>query len=132
MRPPYLAERILLTGATGVVGRALLPALGALGAPLRLFVHQTRLEPLPERPAVDIRSADLARPDSLRGIADGCDVVVHAAAQTGPAGLARVGQRRINLDGTRALLREARSAGVRLFVCIGYTGTVQERDDAAR
>ncbi len=131
MRPPYEPQRILITGATGTVGRAIMPALAQLGAPLRLLVHQARLEPLPERPALDIRRADLARPDSLRGIAEGCDVVIHAAARTGFASLARDAQRRINLEGTRALLREARSAGVRAFVLVGYTGTVQERDEAS-
>ncbi|MBI4363971.1 MAG: NAD-dependent epimerase/dehydratase family protein [Candidatus Latescibacteria bacterium] len=132
MRPPYEPQRILVTGATGVLGRALMPALAALGAPFRILVHQTKLDPLPERPPLDIRRADLARPESLRGIAEGCDVVVHAAARTGFASLAREGQRRINLEGTGALLREARSADVRAFVFIGYAGTIQERDDAER
>lgn len=137
MRPPYHPQQILLTGATGVVGRALLPGLSRLGAPLRILVHQAlleppleRLEPPPARPALDLWRADLARPDTLRGIAEGCDVVVHAAARTGFASLNRDAQRRINLDGTRALLREAQSVGVRAFVFVGYTGTVQERDDS--
>lgn len=36
------------------------------------------------------------------------------------------------MEGTEALLAEAQSAGVRIFVLIGYTGTVQERDDTSR
>ena len=84
------------------------------------------------RPAVEIVRADLGRPESLRGIAEGCDVVVHAAARAGFARLARDAQRRINVAGTEALLAEAQSAGARIFLLIGYTGTVQERDDPSR
>jgi dihydroflavonol-4-reductase len=131
MRMPYVPQRILVTGATGTLGRTLVPALSRLGAPFRILVHQTRLDPLPERPALDIRRADLTQPGSLRGIAEGCDVVVHAAARTGFASMGRERRRRINLEGTRTLLREAESAGVRAFVFVGYTGTIQERDDTA-
>jgi dihydroflavonol-4-reductase len=127
MRAPYSPRRILLTGATGAVGRFLGPALASL-APLRMLEHQT---PATD-PAFEIVRGDLARPATLRGAAEGCDVVVHAAARTGFASLSRDAQRRINLGGAEALLREAQSAGVRLFVFLGYTGTVQERDDSSQ
>ncbi len=78
---------------------------------------------------VEVVRGDLARPDSLRGVAEGCDVVVHAAARTGFASIARDKQRRVNVAGTEALLGEAESAGARLFLFIGYTGTVQECAD---
>lgn len=128
MRSPYHPQRILVAGATGTVGRAILPDLAAFGVPLRLLSHQTEIDG-PPTGAVETVRGDLARPESLHGIAEGCDVVVHAAARTGFALLARERQRRTNVAGTAALLREAESAGARVFVSIGYTGTVQERDD---
>lgn len=131
MRTPYVPLRILLTGATGVVGRFLLPELRRFGAPMRLLAHRSRLGALLRHPDLDVRTGDLGRPATLRGIAEGCDVVVHAAARTGFGSLARDAQRRINVDGTGMLLREAKSAGARVFVLIGYAGTVQERDDRA-
>jgi dihydroflavonol-4-reductase len=130
MRPPYRPQRILLTGVTGTTGRLLLPALAGLGAPIRALTHRAEPDPSQRRYA-ELRRGDLERPASIRGIADGCDVVVHAARRGGFAVLDRDRQRRIHVGGTEAVLREAQSAGASLFVLLGYTGTVQERKDAA-
>jgi len=128
MRPSYKPDRILLTGAAGALGRLILPALSRLGAPLRALAHKGG----PSISALrisDLRAGDLERPLSLHGIADGCDVVVHAATRPGFTSLDRRRQRRIHVDGTAAILRESQSAGAKLFVLLGYTGTVQERAD---
>lgn len=140
MRSPYRPQRILLTGATGTIGRALWPSLAGFQVPIRVLEHQTRVavtldrrspeEGFPSSPAIEVVRGDLEKPGTLRGVAEGCDVVVHAAARTGFARLARDAQRRINVEGTEALLAEAQSAGARLFLLIGYTGTVQERSDS--
>jgi len=132
MRPPYHPQRILLTGATGTLGRSILPALAGFGVPLRFLIHQAGLGSLPELSAFDVRKGDLGRPESLRGIAEGCDVVVHAGGRPGFATLARERQRRVNVLGTETLLREAQSAGAAVFVLIGYSGTVQERGDVSQ
>ncbi|MGE5179166.1 MAG: NAD-dependent epimerase/dehydratase family protein [Bacteroidota bacterium] len=133
MRVPFLPERILLTGSTGTVGRLIAPALAELRAPIRLL---SRRPPLPDDPppppGTESRAGDLERPATLRGIADGCDAVVHAAERTGFVRFDRERQRRVNVGGAEALLREAQSAGVKVFVLIGYTGTVQERGDQRR
>jgi dihydroflavonol-4-reductase len=131
MHPPLRARRILLTGATGTVGRLLVPQLAGLGAPIRALAHRAD-PPAGLTRVVEWRHGDLELPSSLRGIADGCDVVVHAGARAGFAILDRDRQRRVNLGGTEAILREARSAGASTFVLIGYTGTVQERADTER
>src|SRR6267142_2754088 len=142
MRSPYRPRRILIAGATGTIGSAILPSLAGFGVPMRVLLHHRALgvplagppsldDPGP-RPTIEVARGDLARSESIRGIAEGCDVLVHAAARTGFAGLARDAQRRVNVEGTEALLREAQSAGVRIFVLIGYTGTVLERDERWR
>ena len=128
MRLPYQPRRILLTGAADPVGRLLLPALAGMGAPIRALAHQGG-PPLPASRIAELRHGDLERPASLRGIADGCDVVVHAATRPGFARLGRMRQRRINVDGTQAVLRESQSAEAKVFVLLGYTGTIQERGD---
>jgi len=141
MRAPYRPKRILISGATGTIGRALLPSLAGFQVPLRILQHQTSVNGILGRRAargesadtkVDVVRGDLLKAASLRGIAEGCDVVVHAAARTGFRNLGRDVQRRINVSGTEALLSEAQSAGARLFVLLGYTGTVQEREDPSR
>jgi dihydroflavonol-4-reductase len=126
MRLPYRPQRILLTGAADPVGRLLLPALAGLGAPIRALAHPGG-PPLPASRIAELRLGDLERPGSLRGIADGCDVVVHAATRPGFTRLGRARQRRINVEGTEAVLRESQSAEAKVFVLLGYTGTIQER-----
>jgi len=133
MRTHHQPSRILLTGATGVVGGLLAPALAGIGASIRATVHRT----LPTRalraavPEGEFVPGDLERPETLRAAVAGCDVVVHAAARAGFIALDRERQRRVNVDGTEALLRASAASGVRTFVLIGYTGTVQERPDSS-
>ena len=139
MRPLYQPKRILIAGATGRIGRALLPSLAGFQVPLRILQYRTSAAGVLARhdthgetgamPPVEVVRGDLAKPKSLRGAAEGCDVVVHAAGRTGFATIARDEQRRINVAGTEALLAEAQSSGARVFVLIGYAGTVQERED---
>jgi nucleoside-diphosphate-sugar epimerase len=131
MRIPYVPERLLITGSTGTIGRQITPALAGLRAPARLLLRRVTNGPSPF-PGAELRGGDLERPATLRGMADGCDVIVHAAGRTGFGRLDRDRQRRIIVGGTEALLREASSAGAKVFILIGYTGTVQERADQTR
>jgi nucleoside-diphosphate-sugar epimerase len=131
MRPPYQPKRILLTGAADPVGRLLLPALSGLGAPIRALAQRGAGPSLPASRVAEVRHGDLEQPSTLRGIADGCDVVVHAANRPGFTRLGRERQRRINVDGTEAVLRECQSAEAKVFILLGYTGTVQERGDVS-
>jgi uronate dehydrogenase len=69
--------RVLLTGAAGRIGRCLLPAFQA-AYELRTFDQR----PVPGDPnAVVAKLEDL---DALRRAAQGCEVVVHLAANPGP------------------------------------------------
>ncbi|HLQ67867.1 MAG TPA: NAD-dependent epimerase/dehydratase family protein [Candidatus Limnocylindrales bacterium] len=133
MRTPYVPQRILFTGSTGTAGGLIAPALAALRAPVRLLLHRAAATGgIAVPPGSERRAGDLERPGTLRGVADGCDVVVHAAGRTGFVRFDRERQRRVNVAGTEALLREAAGSGVKVFVLIGYTGTVQERADPAK
>ncbi|MGH7682608.1 MAG: hypothetical protein ACRENN_11570, partial [Candidatus Eiseniibacteriota bacterium] len=108
----------------------IVPALSRFGVPVRALAHKGGPSISALRVA-DMRDGDLERPLTLHSIADGCDVVVHAATRPGFTSLDRRRQRRIHVDGTEAVLRESQSAGARLFILLGYTGTVQERSDAS-
>lgn len=133
MRTQSQPSRILLTGATGVVGGLIAPALAGIGAPLRAMTHRTAPSPALRAsiPEAEFVPGDLERPESLRALVAGCDVVVHAAARAGFVTLDRDRQRRVNVGGSEALLHAAAAAGARVFVLIGYAGTVQEREDVA-
>jgi uncharacterized protein YbjT (DUF2867 family) len=70
---------LLLTGATGLVGRALLRRLVAAGRPVRCLVRDPRRLGA-ERVRVQIALGDLADPPSFRNAMRGVTTVVHLAA----------------------------------------------------
>jgi 2-alkyl-3-oxoalkanoate reductase len=102
--------RILLTGASGFIGSHVLNTLRRRmpGAQLRVLTHRTPLSDAGG--ALEPVAGDLGRPESLAGVCEGVDGVIHAAAHIGddPAECELV-----NGSGTEALMQEARRAGVR-------------------
>src|SRR5580704_18247002 len=113
--------KIFLTGATGFVGHHVAKALAAEGANLRLLTRHTSNLANLEGIEGDTVVGDLSDPASLTTALTDCDAVVHVAADyrlwiPDPAAMYRA-----NVDGTRALLRMAREAGVKRFV---YTSSV--------
>jgi uncharacterized protein YbjT (DUF2867 family) len=74
-----LLSVLLLTGATGLVGSALLRRLTAAREPVRCLVRDPRRLG-PERVRVQIALGDLSDPPSFRNALRGVDTVVHLAA----------------------------------------------------
>jgi NADH dehydrogenase len=104
---------ILLTGATGVVGGELLPALLAAGHQIRVLVRDPRK--LGEhRVDVQIALGDLRDPLSMRHAMRGIDTVIHLAAtiRDQPGGTIE----ELNGLATVRLLRSAERAGASRFV----------------
>lgn len=105
--------RLVVTGATGFIGRALVRRALADGHAVRALVRDPA-SVLPD--AVERAVGDLGRPDSLAPAMQGAEAVVHLAAQLGDWG-PEAAFVRTNVEGTRALLDAARSGGVSRFVC---------------
>jgi len=125
--------KIFLTGATGFVGHHVAKALAAQGADLRLLVRKSsnlaNLEGIEVGAGGETVTGDLAAPESLRSALQGCDAVVHVAADyrlwiPDPASMYRA-----NVDGTRELLRMAREAGVKRVVYTSSVATMHFRTD---
>jgi uncharacterized protein YbjT (DUF2867 family) len=110
---------ILLTGATGVIGGELLPALLGQGQDVRVLVRDPRK--LGEyRVDVQITLGDLADPFSIRHAMRGVDTVIHLAAtiRDQPGGTIE----ELNGLATSRLLRSAERAGARRFVFFSAMG----------
>ncbi len=104
-------ETWLVTGASGLVGRAIAARLVAAGRPVRVLVHERECDV----PGVVAATGDVYDPDSLDRAVRGAAGVVHAAAllEGDESALQRV-----NAVGTGNLADAAARAGVRRFVTI--------------
>ena len=110
---------LLLTGATGLIGSALLPLLTAAGRPVRCLVRDPR-KLGGERVRVQIALGDLSDPPSFRNALRGVDTVVHLAAaiRDQPGGSIE----ELNAIATWRMVEAARRAGVGHFVFLSAQG----------
>jgi uncharacterized protein YbjT (DUF2867 family) len=112
---------ILLTGATGTVGSALLRRLTSDGTPVRCLVRDPRRLG-DQRVRVQIALGDLADPPSFRHALRGVDTVVHLAASIRDQPLASIEE--LNAMATLRLVRAAESRGARRFLFFSAMGAV--------
>lgn len=115
MRGAPARPAVLVTGATGFVGRRLAAALVARGGRVRALTRRpSGLEEL-ERSGVEIVRGDLDDPASLVRAAEGASVVFHAAGRVSDWG-PREAFLRTNAEGTRNVVGACRQAGVARLV----------------
>jgi uncharacterized protein YbjT (DUF2867 family) len=112
---------ILLTGATGTIGSALLRRLTGNGEPVRCLVRDPRRLG-DNRVRVQIALGDLADPPSFRHALRGVDTVVHLAAAIRDEAHASIEE--LNAMATLRLVRSAERAGARRFLFFSAMGAV--------
>jgi dihydroflavonol-4-reductase len=123
--------KVFLTGATGFVGSHVARELASRGADLRLLIRRTsNLENL-EGLKSETFTGDLLQPESLRAGIEGCDAVMHVAADyrlwvRDPRQMYAA-----NVDGTRELLRLARECGVRRLIYTSSVATMGFKTDGS-
>jgi NADH dehydrogenase len=110
---------LLLTGATGLVGSALLRRLIAEGQPVRCLVRDPRRLG-PQRVRVQIALGDLADPPSFRNAMRGVDTVVHLAASTRDQPRGSIEE--LAAIATWRMVDAAQRAGVERFVFFSTLG----------
>lgn len=111
----------LVTGATGLVGNAIVRALQTRGRPVRVLVRDVKKAERTVPAPVEIVRGDVTEADSVRAAMTGVDVVYHAAGLP-EQWLKNPGTfERVNVGGTQTMCAEALRAKVKRFV---YTSTI--------
>ncbi|MGH7485687.1 MAG: NAD-dependent epimerase/dehydratase family protein, partial [bacterium] len=97
--------KVLVTGGSGVIGRAVVTEILAGGNTVRLLSRNASDDAKQWPAGVESWPASIEEHDELRGCAEGCDLVLHMAGvvqESGPLTFESV-----NVEGTRAIVREA-------------------------
>jgi NADH dehydrogenase len=112
---------ILVTGATGFVGRALLPRLAEGGHAVRVMLRPSRHTPrLPKGVPVQVSIARLDDERGVRAALAGVETVIHlvGAEWRGPEGDVVV----VDAGGTRLIAEAAQAAGVKRLIYLSHLG----------
>ena len=111
--------RYLVTGATGFIGPYLIRKLFSLGHTFRCLVRSESNTKVLEDLGAEIIKGDITKPETLVGVADGTDCVLHMATLGHMSNFIATESMfdKINVKGTVNLMKEASRAGVSRIVC---------------
>jgi nucleoside-diphosphate-sugar epimerase len=119
---------VLVTGASGFLGLAVVQKLLSLGVSVRALVRSEEKGELLRQPGVAIVVGDIRDSAMHAAIAD-VDTVIHCAATIGSSSISREVLRSINVEGTRNLVNAIRdSPDLQRFVHISTVAVVGETD----
>ena len=116
--------KVAVTGATGFVGGALLRQLLVEGHEVIGVKRPSTSKPNLQHPSLTWVSGDVTEPDSLRGLFDSSDWLIHAAGMLGQAGVPEADYFALHEKGTNNVLAEAEQAGVDRILYISSPGVL--------
>jgi dihydroflavonol-4-reductase len=122
-------NRILLTGATGFIGGHIAWSLLQHGYEVIALTRPNSLMTW-SHDSLAVRTGDVRNAASVRAALDGCDAIIHAAANYALWSRDPSAIYDVNVQGTRNVLGAAIEAGVERIVHTSTVGTVRFRRDA--
>jgi nucleoside-diphosphate-sugar epimerase len=108
--------RVLVTGATGKVGRALASALLDRGDQVRALVRDPNRAATILPAGVEPATGDVTDPESLAAAVEGCELVFNSMGMPEQWVRDEAVFDRVNAVGSQEVARAAKSAGVRRFI----------------
>lgn len=117
-------DKVLVTGASGFVGSAIVRALLARGYGVRALLRPASPRRNLDGLGIEVAQGDLSDPASLAAALDGCDGLIHAAADYRLWAPDPRPMLRTNVEGTRALMLAALAAGIRRIVHTSSVATL--------
>jgi len=121
--------RILVTGATGFIGGALVGRLLSKGATVRILVREPDSATHLIENGVEVVQGDVTDPGSCGNAMKDIDLVFHCAGVLGGWGKPESLFWNVNFEGTKNMLEAARKADVNRFVHISSCGIFGPLED---
>jgi uncharacterized protein YbjT (DUF2867 family) len=112
--------KVLVTGGTGLIGQTAVKEILAAGHTVRLLSRNAGEDAKQWPSGVESWPASIGDSETLRGCADGCELVLHVAGiieETGSLTFESV-----NVEGTRSIVREAERCKVGRFIYVSSLG----------
>lgn len=115
--------KIFLTGGDGLLGSNLVRELLKRGHAVTVLKQPGRSTQTLDQLELDIKEGDLLDADLIRQLMKGCDAVIHTAASTRIWPLRDEMIKRVNVEGTKNMLKAACANNIKKFIHVGTANT---------
>lgn len=124
-----VSKTVLITGASGQLGRRLIPRLINAGFKVRAhYRSQEKAQKHCPSEAVTV-FGDLLEPGWLDDAVRGCDIVIHCAAIVSLRPRPNTLMKKVNIEGTRAVIASCRNNAVKRLIHVSSIITVGGSED---